>query len=228
MHGGGFSASGEAAHGRPAGAEGEVPSPMGRTAFPFRVETARPPTGQAIGIPPTRGGTGDVPLCGTGMHPPFSLVAPKKTGRAGSKRKTLFPCEIDPFGVNFAQRGSSESVLPILGSLLPARAGHGTDFGSAVPAAGACAESKCLLKGPCFSFRAPRFAQRWPGGRGPQAIAREPIPPQPPGQRQRKEEYTKSVLHPKFAIPGRGRRAFNTARKPNLPQAPGQRQRKEE
>ena len=35
--------------------------------------------------------------------------------------------------------------------------------------------------------------------------------PQPPGQRQRKEKYAKSVLHPKLAISGRGRRAEATS-----------------
>ena len=40
----------------PPGAEGEVPSPMGRTAFPFRVKTARPPIGQGVGVSPV--GTG--------------------------------------------------------------------------------------------------------------------------------------------------------------------------
>ena len=105
--------------------------------------------------PPTGRRRGSAPLGGAGRRPPFSLVLPKKTGRARSKRKTLL-CPNPARSGRFGQiRESCESVRRKLGGFVPG-ALYLMGTGKVVPAfEGSERLSGWLSYGCCSSFRAP-------------------------------------------------------------------------
>ena len=64
-------------------------------------------------------GRGDVPLCGPGMHPPFSFPAGKENGPCTVQKKSALGVQLCPSGVKLDGRGLVVRCATKAGNLLP-------------------------------------------------------------------------------------------------------------